>query len=328
MSSSLLLIGVTGSLGRLLVHELERRGVPHRALVRSPDRENDLGARPLVELVPGDLREPASIDAALEGIDRVFLLSPPDRDQIRLQGNVIEAAERTGRPLHVVQVSALGAVPEDAPLQLARWHAVTEAQLRSVELPFTILRPQFLMQNFLRVASSIQTENMLCGSFDEARLPLVDGRDVAAVAATVLTTDGHHGCTYTLTGPQALSYTEVAATFSAVLGRPIRYVDMPSETYHEYLVGGGLAHWMADDLAQLARSFRRGRPWPVTGDVLQVAGQPARTLATFIRDHAGHFQPAGPAPLVSRRILLCATTFWPEEAVDPGGGGPGRARSG
>jgi uncharacterized protein YbjT (DUF2867 family) len=288
-----------------------------RALVREPARADAL-AGPLVELVQGDLRDPPSIDRALDDVDRVFLVSPPAPDQIRLQGTAIEAAERTRRPVHVVVVSALGAVPPDAPLQLARWHAVTEAQLRSTGLPATVLRPHFLMQNLLRAAPAVRAENMLCGSFGDVRLPLVDGRDLAAVAATVLTTDGHDGRTYTLTGPQALTYTEVAATFARALGRPIRYVDMPTEAYHEYLVGGGLAHWMADDLAALARSFRARPTWPITADVTRITGRPARPLVAFVQDHAAHFRPSDAERAPARLTLPCATTFWPERPAEAG----------
>jgi uncharacterized protein YbjT (DUF2867 family) len=309
-SPALLITGATGRVGRLLVRELENRRVPFRALVRDPDRAAGLLNSPVAHLVRGDLREPDSIDAALDGIERVFLSTVSAPDQVVLQGNAIEAVERTGRAVHVVMVSALGAVPADVPLQLARWHAVTEAQLRSTDLPGTLLRPQFLMQNLLRAAPSIRTDHMLCGAFSDARLPLVDGRDLAAVAADVLTTDGHTGATYVLTGPQALSYTEVAATFSAVLGGSIRYVDMPTEAYHEYLVGSGLAHWMADDLVTIARSFRAGYTGPVTADVARVTGRPARTLAAFVEDHADAFRSAVEVPAADDRSGPCATTFW------------------
>lgn len=309
INMSLLVIGATGNIGRLLVRELERRQMSLRALVRDPDHAHELATSPLVDFIQGDLRVPASIDAALEGIDRVFLLSPPMPDQVTLQGNVIEAIERTRRSIRVVTVSVLGAVPPDVPLQLARWNAVTEAQLRSTGLPCTILRPQFLMQNLLRVAPSIQSDNLLCGAFGAARLSLVDGRDLARVAATVLASSEHDGRVYTLTGPQSLSFTEVAATFSAVLGRPIRYADVPVEAYHEQLVGNGIPHWAADDLTALSRAFRRGYTGTVTTDVTQVTGHPARPLSAFLRDHASSFQGTPISPRSHRRSLPCVIPF-------------------
>jgi len=306
---SLLVIGATGNIGRLLVRELGRRQISLRAFVRHPDHAHELATSPLVDLVKGDLRVPASIDAALEGIDRVFLLAPPTPDQVILQGNVIEAIERTRRPIRVVMVSGVGAVPPDGPLQMARWSAVTESQLRSTGLPCTILRPQFLMQNLLRVAPSIQTDNLLCGAFGDARLSLVDGRDLAMVAATVLASSEHDDRIYTLTGPQSLSFAEVAAIFSEVLGRSIRYADVPVEAYHEQLVGNGVPHWVADDLRVLSRAFRRGYTGPVTTDVTQVTGRAACPLFAFLQDHASSFLGAPTTPMSHRRALPCVTLF-------------------
>jgi uncharacterized protein YbjT (DUF2867 family) len=314
MSPSLLITGATGTIGSLLVRELAEQSVPVRALVRSRERARALLTLSTVDLVEGDLEEPTAIAAALSGITHIFVCTTPAPDQVILQGNVVEAAERTGRPIHLVTVSAVGAVPPDVPLQLAQWHRVTEAQIQSTNLPATILRPQFLMQNLLRVAPSIRTENMLCGSFHQARLPLVDAGDVAAVAAAVLTTDGHNGQSYTLTGPQALSYTEIAALFSNELGRPIRYVDMSADAYQEYLMSRKLPQWKVDDLTLLARSFQNGHTWPVTPSVAELTGRPARTLQQFIREHVATFRPPDASPPFHGTCLHCATPFWSLDA--------------
>lgn len=321
MSPSILVTGATGTIGGLLVRELSARSVPVRVLVRSFERAVPLRALgSCLDVVEGNLQDRASIEAAFTGIDRVFVCTAPAPDQVVLQGNVVEAAEATGRSIHLVAVSAIGAVPPDVPLQLAQWHRVTEAQIRSTPLPATILRPQFLMQSLLRVASSIRTDNMLCGSFHHARLPLVDARDVAAVAASVLTTDAPPGGpdaatpSYTLTGPQALSYPEIAALFSKALGRPIRYVDLTADVYQEYLMSQKLPQWKVDDLTLLAHSFQNGHSWPVTSAVAEWTGRPARTLTHFIRDHASAFQKPPSCSTSENPFVHCATPFW---SLDP-----------
>jgi uncharacterized protein YbjT (DUF2867 family) len=165
------------------------------------------------------------------------------------------------------------------------------------------------MQHLLRAAEGVRTEGMICGAFGPARLPQVDARDVAAVARTVLTTPGHEGRAYVLTGPQALSYSEIATIVAEEVGRPVRYVDMPVEAYHEHLVGGGAPHWRADNLAALARLFRAGHAWPVTPAVAELTGRPARTLRQFVREHAATFRPADDrtGPLGAGATVCCAS---------------------
>lgn len=308
MSPPILITDAAGDIGRALVGALTDEGVPVRVLAR-PDGGDPSPTSPLVEVVEGAVRTVDVLDRALAGIEQVVLLAPPAPDQVGLLGAVVEAAERTGRPVHLISVLVMGAMPADAPVQLARWQAVTEAQIRSSGLPATTLRPQLLMQNLLRAAGSIGTADIICGGFGPVRLPQVDARDVAAAAQTVLTAPGHEGQSYVLTGPQVLSYPDVAQIFSEELGRPIQYVDMPVEAYHEYLVGSGVASWRADDLAALARLFRTAPAWPVTSAVAELTGRPARSLRAFVREHAAAFRPAeGPAvPLGDEAAVCCVS---------------------
>jgi uncharacterized protein YbjT (DUF2867 family) len=243
-----------------------------------------------VEFAEGDFRRPASIDAALDGIDRVFLLSPPALDQVLLQGNVVEAVQRTGRDIHLVKVSAYGVAP-GGPVQLMRWHAITEAQITNAGLRATSLRPHSFMQNLLAAAPTLHTEGVLYGAFGDVPLPLVDARDVAAVAAEVLTGAGHEGRVYTLTGPELLTYTDVAATLTRGLGQSITYVDLPLERYQGTLLAGGVPGWLASGLAELAQSFREGPAPTVTSTVAQLVGRPARSLEAFVHEHADAFRP-------------------------------------
>lgn len=294
MPPPILITDGTDLLGRALVAALADDDLPVRVLVRSPGEARAL-ASTRVEPIEGCVRDPAVLDRALDAVEHVVLLSPPAPDQVMLHGSVIEAAERAGRPIRLLFVLMMGALPADAPVPMARWHAVTEAQIRSSGLPATTLRPQLLMQHLGRAAAGIRDDGMICGAFGPARVPHVDARDVAAVARAVLTAPGHAGQSYVLTGPQALSYSEIAAIVAEEVGRPVRYVDMAVEAYHEYLVGGGVPHWWADNLAALARLFRTGPAWPVTAAVAELTGRPARTLRQFVREHAAAFRADGAA---------------------------------
>ena len=310
MPPSLLITDAVGDIGRALVAALTDEGVPVRVLASPPGTDGP-ARRAGVEVVPRTARTADALDRALEGIEQVVLLAPPTPEQVGLLGGVVEAAERTGRPVHLVSILVMGAMPADAPVQLARWQAVTEAQIRSTGLPATTLRPQLLMQNLLRAATSVRTANMICGAYGPVRLPQVDARDVAAAATTVLTTPGHEGGAYVLTGPQALSYPDIAQILSEEVGRSVRYVDMPVEAYHEYLVGNGVASWRADDLAALARLFRTVPAWPVTSAVAELTGRPARPLRSFVREHAAAFRPAEDLTVVPAvdATVCCAGAF-------------------
>jgi uncharacterized protein YbjT (DUF2867 family) len=289
MSPFILICGATGTIGSVLVQILVGRNVSIRAFVRDRAHAHIL-QHPLIDVVEGDFRQPESIDAALQGIDRVFLLSPPALDQVTLQGNVVEAVQRTGRRIHTTKVSAYGVVPA-APLQFVRWHAITEAQIRNAGVPFTLLRPHSFMQDVLGAVPTLQEEGILYGAFGDVALPLIDARDVAAVAAEVLTGEGHTGQIYTLTGPESLTYTEVAAALSRGLGRSVTYVDLPPERYRKTLLTGGAPGWWAEGLAELAQSFRTGPVPSVTSTVAQITGRPARSLERFVRDYADAFGP-------------------------------------
>ena len=286
MSSSILVTGGTGTVGTALLRELSDRRLPVRVLVRDPTRL--AVTTPLVEVVEGDLSDSSVLFNTLSGIERVFLLSPSARNQVVLQGNVVEAIQRTGRPIHIVKVSALGAGPE-APVPLARWHAVTEAQIRAAAVPATVLRPHVFMQNLLGSAETIASDGLFFGALGDAVLPFIDARDVAAVAAEILTHGGHEGRTYTLTGPQSLSYTQLATIFSSVLDRSVRYIDLPLERYHEMLVGMGCPTWWADNLTALARWFQQGASSIVSSSVIEVTGHPSRTFERFVQDHRADF---------------------------------------
>ncbi len=308
MSSSILVTGGTGTVGTALLRTLADRHLPVRVLVR--DRSRAALPSPLVEVVEGNLSDVSLLHDALTGIDRVFLLSPAAPNQVVLQGNVVEAIQRTGRPIHIVKVSALGAGPE-APVPLARWHAVTESQIRTAAVPATFLRPHGFMQNLLGSAETIASDGLFFGALGDAALPFIDARDVAAVAAEILIDGGHEGRSYTLTGPQSLSYTQLAKTLSAALGRPIHYVDLPPDRYHEMLVGMGCSTWWADNLTALARWLQQGATTTVSSSVIEITGRPSRPFARFVQDHRAAFI-AGTA---SRSCRQAETTSRPDRST-------------
>jgi uncharacterized protein YbjT (DUF2867 family) len=276
----ILVIGGTGTVGSRLVEQLLRKGEQLRVFCRDVEKARAMfGER--VEIAQGDLDDPASVRAALEGADRVFLLTasvPEPGRQLQQERTVIAAATEAGVG-RVVKQSVLGA-DERSPMRFARWHREAEQELASSGLRYTILRPAAFMQGLFEFAS----EGAISTSAEDGRVAMVDAGDIAAVAAVALTEDGHEGRIYTLTGPEAVSYDEAAVTLSQVTGREIRHVRVPAQDVIEGMTSAGLPQWLAQDLAAQFGVFAAGQGAQVSTDIATVTGRRPRSLDAVARE--------------------------------------------
>jgi uncharacterized protein YbjT (DUF2867 family) len=287
MSNPILVSGATGSIGSALVSQLAAAGLATRALVRDPQRAAAIAGEG-VEIVQGDLGDPTSLDAAFAGVTRAFLLSAADPRQEELQGNFVAAAQRAGVD-QVVKLSVMGA-GDDSPVALARWHRSTEKLLERSGLAWTHLRPGFFMQNLFMFAPSIAEAGVFHAPLGDAKLSLIDARDIAAVALRALTEPGHAGKVYELYGPEAQSYGEIAAIMSRVLGRPVSYQDIPEEAARGGMLDAGMPDWIVDDLIKLQAVARKGY-MAGSGNLLRsLLGREPADVANFLADHAMAFR--------------------------------------
>ena len=278
----ILVTGATGHVGSELVRLLAEAGTLARALIHSPDKAaliQRLGAQTAL----GDFEQPDTLDAAMAGCDHLFLLSPPNPRQPEQEQNVIDAAKRAGVG-HVVKQSVPGADP-DAGLVFGRWHAQIEQYLAQSGLAHTLLRPNYFMQNYLMSAQPVAEQGVLYGMTGEGQISYIDTRDIAAVAAQALTSPGHQGSSYTLTGSEALSAAEVAERLSAAIGRQVRYVDVPSDAFRQALADAGLPGWLVDALIEGNTQLAAGHGAGVTDEVARLTGRPPQTFEQFAADH-------------------------------------------
>jgi uncharacterized protein YbjT (DUF2867 family) len=282
----ILITGATGRVGGATLKQLVNRGVTVRALVRNPEKAFAV-AGPAVEPVIGDLAQPHALEAALEGVTAALLVSPLDPHQVALQGHFIDAAKRAGG-VHVVKISGLG-TGLDSPVRSGRWHAQTERDLEDSGLPFTHLRPPFFMQNILRFGPTIRASGEFEGSLSQGKVAMIDVDDIGAVAATALATAGHAGKAYVLTGPEALSYQDVAQKLAGILGKPVTYKDIPLDVLRARLLSSGLPPWHVDVQVDFSNALGAGHASTVTDTVESVTGKPPRSFEQFIREHMALF---------------------------------------
>ena len=279
----ILVTGATGTTGRELVRALVARGAPVRSLVRDAGRGRELLGEG-VELAKGDFDRPGTLAAALEGVERLYVLTPPHPQQAEWERAVLDAARSAGVG-RVVRHSLLGA-DDDSPMAAARLHRGSERELEESGLPFTILRPNFFDQTF---AGGMVVQGAMYTAAGEGRVSFVDVRDVADAAAAVLTGEGHEGRTYALTGPEALTFGEAAAVIGEVTGRPVQHVDVPADQLAAGMAQAGVPDWLAQDVAALQTAYAAGAGAEVSDDVRTLTGRAPRPFREFVGDYADRF---------------------------------------
>jgi len=275
----ILVIGGRSKIGSAVIDELGRRGASVRALVRSSESSADFP--PPIETMTGDLVDPASLAAAMQGVEQVFLLCGPTPDEVALNRNAIDAARASGVRL-VVRSSILASDPEST-ATFVRNHGESDAYLARSGLAHVILRPNYFAQNVPdSVIPTIDDDGRFYANLGTARISMVDTADVGTVGAVALTNPGHDGKVYDVTGPEALAYDDVASKLSSRLGRRVEYVDVPDAAARSALAGAGLGDWLVDSLVSLFVQYRRsgtdGYAAQVTDTVQELTGKPAHTL--------------------------------------------------
>ncbi|OLT17690.1 NAD(P)-dependent oxidoreductase [Actinomadura sp. CNU-125] len=285
MSRTVLITGATGTVSTALMDALKGTDVRLRALVRDASR-----GVPGAETCVGDLDDARSLPPAFEGVQDVWLLVPNGPRAPEHNMNALWAARRAGVE-RIVRLSVVGAA-HDAPNRSGRLHALSDVETESSGMRWTILRPHWFMQNLLNEAADIARGTFALNMAD-ARIGMIDARDIADCAARILRDDPgrHHGRTYTLTGPRSLTFAEVAERLGAALGRPVRYRPVGDDAKRAALLGYGVPAWIVDMLEEYARAYASGWGDHTTGTVAELLGRPPRDVADFARAHAAAFTP-------------------------------------
>jgi uncharacterized protein YbjT (DUF2867 family) len=288
----ILVTGAAGRAGSAVIKAFTRRGVPVRALVRDAARAPELAGLPGVTVVEGDLRDRSALAPALDGVKRALLISSPRAEMVDAQTSFIDAARAAGVP-YVVKLSGreAGVGFDQDVFRGTRWHGRIERYLERSGLAWTHLRPSQFMQNYLpgTVTGVDAAAGELVLPIGETRLSPVDVADVAEIAAGLLTADGHENRAYDITGPEALTMTEIVERISAATGRPFRYVDVTFEEQRRRYAAAGLPPHVVDLFDEQFRERRRTPEARVELAAHHLFGVTPTSFADFARAHAAEF---------------------------------------
>jgi uncharacterized protein YbjT (DUF2867 family) len=277
---TVLVTGATGKTGAAVVDALKSRGVAVRAASRHPGRSVDG-----VEQVRMDWSDSATWEAVLDSVNAIYVVGPYAAvDNAGLVGRLLKAAPHVRR---VVHLSIVGVEKLPTAIPMARW----EEDVRSSEKEWTILRPNWFFQNFEdSFVTALRDHGVLEVPAGDAAIGFVDTADIGEVAAIALTEDGHGGRTYTLTGPESLTYSQALAQLSHSADRELRYVALPAHEFANRLSHGGAPDWAVEWQLALHHLIREGEYAAVTDSVEEITGRPPQPLHSYATDHAHYWR--------------------------------------
>jgi uncharacterized protein YbjT (DUF2867 family) len=288
----ILVTGATGLSGSAVIREFARRAEPVRALVRNRAKARALETLPTVEVVEGDMLRPETLGAALDGVERILMISSARERMLETQCTFIDASKKAG-VRHIVKFSgaeaSIGFNPKN--FRTARLHEEIERYLEESGLAWTHLRPsQFMQFYFPEAPAMLLAENVLSLPMENARLSPVDVEDIAKIAFALLRNGGHEARSYDITGPEALTMTEIAERISQAIGKTVRYVNVTMAEYKRAVLAAGAPSERADAFVELWSERRRCLESRVYLGTHEAFGVQPTTFAEFARRNAAVFR--------------------------------------
>ena len=301
MAETILVTGATGTLGSEVVKQLlsakGKEDVNIKAAARSSN-DNTFEGLNKVQVVQLDYNNPSTLAAALKGVDKLFLLTPPQSNIVDLTSNLVREA-KNARVKYIVKQSVMGADAEPG-ITPGILHRQAEKIIEESKISFTFLRPNFFMQNFVNFYShSIKTQGAFYVPAGDGKVSFVDVRDIAAVAVQALVTtttndggggDKHKGKAYDITGGEALSYGQAAEIISNEVEKKVSYVNVSDEDARKGMKDIGMDEWTVNSMIELFEITRAGYVSTISPVVEQVTGNKPISFSQFVKDYAEAFR--------------------------------------
>ena len=295
-----LVTGSTGRLGSLVaVASRDDYGLRPRILVRDHNLGTDWQPPRGMDVAVGDYTDSGSLRTALEDVAAVFLISPVHPDMVTRECALVDVAAELRTHPRIVKVSGL-ATELDSPVDSGRWHARIEEAIKNTDLPAVFLRPSFFMQNLGFQADSVRTRGLLRGAVGDASIAMVDARDIADVAAAILSGRASPDSqAVDLTTSRGWSYDQIAAALSHAFQRRVDYQRQTADEVRSALVAAGQPDWHIRILLQFNSAFIAGQGSRLSNSVRQVLGREPRTLEDYLQELAGGAATTGADPFPS-----------------------------
>ncbi|GAA4272918.1 SDR family oxidoreductase [Aquimarina gracilis] len=274
----------SGNIGNAVAEQLLEQGHDVFMLVRKPGKVSNKHIKELVV----DFNDVESLIEAFSGKDKFFSVSPLIPSMVELAEISVKAAINSGIK-HIVRSSARGASKE-APITMGQMHGTIEEMIEHAEIPYTFIQPASFYQNLMGSIPTIKNEGAFYGAIGNGQNAFVDVRDIAAVSVAALNEERHIGQTYVVTGPEVISYQDMANELSSQLGRTINYVDIPRDKLAEAYKSYGMSDWLIETLLELDDITKKGYLASGSEDVKSVLGREPIAFSQFVTDNLSLFK--------------------------------------
>ena len=279
-----LITGATGDVGSKVVKQLIQRGERPRVFARNAEKAHaQFGDK--VDIVSGDLSDAASLQRALAGVEKLFLVN--SGPQIPALDGLAAQAAKTAGVRHIVKLSSLDV---EQKLAIGAWHAKGEAAIRASGIRFTFVRPTGFMSNLLAWSRSIVAEGIVRSSTGDGKRPFIHSEDIAAVAVRALTADDYVGKALPITGPQSLSFAEITEKIGSAIGRQLEYRPVSDEEAGRRFSATGASPEEVAAHVELWRAIREGRVGATTNEVERILGRKPIALDQWLVENAPAFR--------------------------------------
>jgi len=283
----ILLTGATGKTGSATAKALNERGIKFRALIRNEEEREgieSLGG----EVIIGSIENKEAVDQSMVDIETALILLPNSENQLSLEKQLVDSAKQAGAN-RIVKMSSIEATP-DATSPIPRLHLESEEYIKQSGLNWTMVKPNFYMQNLLASAATIKDQGKIFLPMGEGKTGMIDTTDVGKVLAKVLSEDGHESMNHEITGPEILSFFEVAEIFTQGLGKQVDYIDVPLAAYKETLGQFLTNQWHLDAVIDLFKGIADGGIEEKTDTYSNLMGESPKSLSQFISENSFIFK--------------------------------------
>ena len=283
----ILLTGATGKTGSATAKALNERGIKFRALIRNEEKREDiesLGG----EVIIGSIENKEAVDQSMVDVETALILLPNSENQLSLEKQLVDSAKQAGAN-RIVKMSSIEATP-DATSPIPRLHLESEEYIQQSGLDWTMVKPNFYMQNLLASAATIKDQGKIFLPMGEGKTGMIDTTDVGKVLAKVLSEDGHESMNHEITGPEILSFFEVAEIFTQGLGKQVDYVDVPLAAYKETLGQFLTNQWHLDAVIDLFKGIADGGIEEKTDTYSNLMGESPKSLSQFVSENSFIFK--------------------------------------